>query len=43
MFSKEIDCPRPGGTIGFRTITVPAFAVKGMARIGIKIELMGLS
>jgi len=43
MFPKKIQRPGPGCSIGFRSITVPALAVKGMARIRIKIELMGLS
>src|SRR5262245_9626832 len=43
MFPEKVQCPWPGGGIGFRSITVPAFAVKGMARIGIKIEFVGFS
>jgi len=43
MFPKKIQRPGPGCGIGFRSITVPTFAIKGMARIRIKIELMGLA
>jgi len=43
MFAEVVERPRPGCSICFGTIAIPAFAVKGVAGVGIKIKLVGLS